>query len=111
MLLVDLRWNNTGVNLTGGTGSSAQATVELLVDCKFNYYNQWWYWICYYMINLGLTGFYGLVLGLAHYKSYWNGIYCILISLGSGLVLDASTLITGSGSRLQVGTVGSGVVV
>ena len=100
----------TGVNLTGGSGSGAQATVEVvggivttitITDGGLGYATT--------DTNLGLTGFTNLVLAAGTLTNPTGMEFTVSsVSLGSGLVLDASTVLTGSGADLQVGTVGSG---
>ena len=100
----------TGVNLTGGSGSSAQATVEVvggivttitITDGGLGYSTT--------DTNLGLTGFTNLVLATGTLTNPTGMEFTVSsISLGSGLVLDATAVLTGGSSQLQVGNVGTG---
>ena len=82
----------TGVNLTGGSGSSAQATVEVvggivttitITDGGLGYSTT--------DTNLGLTGFTNLVLATGTLTNPTGMEFTVSsISLGSGLVLDAT---------------------
>ena len=100
----------TGVNLTGGSGSGAQATVEVvggtvtsitITDGGLGYATT--------DTNLGLTGFTNLVIAAGTLTNPTGMEFTVSsISLGSGLVLDATTVLTGGSSQLQVGNVGSG---
>ena len=100
----------TGVNLTGGSGSSAQATVEVvggivttitITDGGLGYSTT--------DTNLGLTGFTNLVLATGTLTNPTGMEFTVSsISLGSGLVLDATAVLTGASSQLQVGNVGTG---
>ena len=100
----------TGVNLTGGSGSGAQATVEVvggsvaevtITNGGLGYATT--------DTNIGLTGYSGVVLYAGTLATPSGMEFTVSsISIGSGLVLDATAVLTGTGLNLQVGTVASG---